>query len=132
MIPVKQTKLHDPPKSIGNCFQACLASILEISIEDTFDIFGEDITENNWIQKLNEWLAEKYDLCFYEFRKEQFYHRESLGYHIISGKSPRNPKQQHSVVGYEGEMVFDPHPSNDGILTEGGVVFNIFIKLWKN
>ena len=35
MKPVFQTRMHDPDKGIiGNCFRACIASILECGIDD--------------------------------------------------------------------------------------------------
>ena len=46
MILVKQTKFG---KGEGNCFPACLASVLELSLEEVPEIRGE-----NWISDTNK------------------------------------------------------------------------------
>jgi hypothetical protein len=38
------------------------------------------------------------------------------GYHLIGGPGPRGV--DHSVVGYQGVMVHDPHPDGTGLLEE--------------
>jgi len=37
-------------------------------------------------------------------------------YHEISGPSPRGNGVTHAVVGYDGQIVFDPHPDNTGLV----------------
>lgn len=37
------------------------------------------------------------------------------GYHIIGGPSPRGGGILHAVVGLNGEVAFDPHPSKAGL-----------------
>lgn len=33
MKKIMQTLAHNPPHSVGNCFQACVASVLEMDLE---------------------------------------------------------------------------------------------------
>lgn len=51
MIPVDQTKFGDE----GNCYQACLASILEIGIDEvpTFS------SSSNWVREVQQWLEQR-------------------------------------------------------------------------
>jgi len=44
--------------------------------------------------------------------------RDMGGYHLIGGPSPRGNGLQHVVVGLNGHMVFDPHPSRAGLIGE--------------
>ena len=106
MIPVDQTKLHDPPV-MGNCMNAALASILEIKIED-IPCF-EDMDKYEWFPALSEWL-EKLGFYLIRFNYTIFFR----GYFIVNGISPRGTL--HSVVYKDDQMVHDPHPSRGGIL----------------
>ena len=56
MKPVHQTILHAPR---GNCFSACLASLLEVGCDDVPNIhdFGDE-----WFYPLNKWLLETHRL----------------------------------------------------------------------
>lgn len=102
MKPVKQT-------TANNCYAACFASILEIPIEDV-PCFGR----KNFLKQADEWLRAKHDYTLLGFSGD-FYCIPAV-YHIMCGKSPRGI--YHAVVGFQGKMVHDPHPSNDGIEVE--------------
>ena len=101
----------------GNCFSACVASIIETTIADV--PFFMDPGE--WYDRFSKWLKGRgfYPLCF-DFdgweKSEVKRFRSELGPHILSGKSPRG-EHQHSVVASGLEVVHDPHPSRDGIET---------------
>lgn len=85
-------------KGTGNCFTACLASIFEIPIE-SIPHFCRDTPENeDWVQKVQEWLA-IYGFGAFEFNPP--FHTSTLPigvYCIISGVGPRDDIQ-HAVVG---------------------------------
>lgn len=53
MKPVYQTK-HGAPE--GNCFNACVASILECSLDDLPDLHEIEQTGQNWLVGLNDAL----------------------------------------------------------------------------
>jgi len=119
MKPVFQTRFHLPGEPPGNCFPACIASLLEVSISDVPQpgIDDKDDWSEYWT-RLGAWL-------------------EGLGFHLIqvspgwwstsvmsesesdlwigSGPGPRG--HRHSVVMRgAGFLVHDPHPSGVGLL----------------
>jgi hypothetical protein len=53
MKQVYQTKFGEPE---GNCFNACVASILECSLEDLPDLYEIEQTGENWLVGLNNAL----------------------------------------------------------------------------
>jgi len=102
MRPVDQTTygIHD-----GNCFSACLASILEISIEDVPLFLGP-----YWDDFL-PWLADR-------GLSASLYRRDELvphGFAIAGGPSQRFAGRMHACVAYNGIVIHDPHPSRDGL-----------------
>lgn len=97
----------------GNCFAACLASLLEISIEEIPDFFN---TEKYWSIICNEYLKTK-GLCFIDigFQNSDIqYWVLNSGFSILTGRSSRHDCL-HSVVAYQGKIIHDPHPDNTGI-----------------
>lgn len=104
MRPVEQTLLSSEGV-IGNCFQCCVASVLELPLEEVPHFCKDD----RWPLNFYEWLDSK-GYGWVELKGCDFYSfSENLGYHIISGPSPRN-KGLHGVVGLNSEPYFDPHP----------------------
>ena len=120
MKPVNQTLFGDGSEGTdyGNCFIACLATILEYPLRK-IPHFCED--KKHWFQHCNIWLSE-FGLSFFECRftapaeVEISYFSNHWGYHLIGGESPRGI--QHWVVGKEGKIVHDPHPSKTGLIGE--------------
>jgi hypothetical protein len=96
----------------GNCFEACLASLLEMPIDDVVKI--PDGEARNWFRLVNEWLS-TLGLFFIEFTADDET-TKYWGYHIIIGSSSGSRLERHAVVGYNGEMVFDPHPDRSGLV----------------
>lgn len=135
MTPVDQTLIHDYK---GDCFRACMASVLDLKIEDVPNFAsGTTSTDDFWIE-VRAWLdkmnltmiaitiekAETLDRMYFEYNH----------YVILTGVSPRlrpdgSPKY-HAVVGrtkgYGIEIVHDPHPDRTG-LAPGGYRFVRFI-----
>lgn len=95
-------------EGLGNCFSACVASILELPIDDV-PFFGAD---ELWWTRFSEWLEARnlYAVCL-----KHRAGRAPVGYHILSGKSPRG-EFLHSVVAKGDDIVHDPHPSRANIL----------------
>ena len=111
MIPIKQDILHTEGVC-GNCFQACIASLLERPLEEV----PHFCADNNWPLNFFEWLNEQ-GLFWLEvsFAAHGIDARaDYMGHCVISGPSPRGDFQ-HSVIGLNGEYVFDPHPDNTGL-----------------
>jgi len=93
----------------GNCFQACVASIMEMPIEAVphFMLFDP------WVDAFYAWMKQMgYQVDFTvdadEVPKDTFY--------ILSGRSPRG-NFDHAVVAFNGETVHDPHPAGGGVLS---------------
>ncbi len=113
MRPVDQTILgrgpefNEPP---GDCFAACIASILEVPLADVPNFCAEKA----WYTALNLWLGPR-GLYYVEVLvPDDAPYVRDWGFHVISGDGPRGCR--HSIVGFGGKMVHDPHPSRAGLL----------------
>lgn len=109
MIPVDQTKFVGEvppgnPQDAGNCFQACVASLLELRLEEVPHFVAMDA----WWDEFQEWL-EKLGM-----RAVSLDHDIPGALGVMSGWSPRGD-WLHSVVSRGDRLVHDPHPSRDGI-----------------
>lgn len=117
MIPVDQTTFGFPG---GNCFSACVATLLGLPLEEV-PYFMEP--EDTWWERFLAWLRPRglYALCL----KLDGAEWAPAGYHVLSGQSPRKPDDpdaHHSVVAHWREIVHDPHPSRAGLLTRRDVI----------
>ena len=116
MKPVDQTIL-DPVK--GNCFEASIASILEIPLEDIPDFYADE--DVDWLSACNKWLhAYGFFALGINVQSEKI-NREELK-HITDNvmceaavNSPRYSGVKHSIVFYKGVVLHDPHPSKDSM-----------------
>ena len=116
MKPVYQTKLK-PPK--GNCWAACVASVLECGLEEVPDVEFEQMDAGaespdvlRFWKEWREWLADRNlgILCVTMGKGVPL----PRGYVIFTGRSPRGA-WDHSVVYHDGELCHDPHPEGGGI-----------------
>lgn len=125
MKKVYQTRfggLDKPLEEQGNCFQACVASILEIPLEDAFDCIPfEEYPKSKlfekqvWYLEFNKWLA-GFGLAsiFLEWEPTTPKITTFLGYHIAEFKrTPPKDGMNHAVVIYNGEVVHDPNPQSN-------------------
>lgn len=119
MTPVTQTRLHikDREGNVlqkGNCFQAAVASIMELPLDDVPNFI--EFEDHEWFEKFIEFLdSRSYEYGWHYPHDGQ----ENKGYSIGSGISPRATKDcriTHAVICLDGEMVFDVHPDRTGIL----------------
>lgn len=109
MTPVDQT--HD--YELGNCLQACVASVLDKKLEDVPDFLK--LYGPRWFPELRTWLG--------QFGKHAAYvsTANSLISHVYPhelhwigvGDGPRGVR--HAVVCLHNEVVHDPHPSREGL-----------------
>lgn len=131
MIPITQTKVvvqNSKGEMVvrGNCLAACLASLLEMPISEVPNIetlYGID--NNYYWEVLWRWLGHiGYEIstderfrCFHgDESKSEFKEQLKDKYYLVSGKSQRG--FQHICIYKNGELVHDPHPSKEGIVTE--------------
>lgn len=108
MKPIDQTTF-DP--ETGNCFSACVASLLEVPLESV-PFFME--AGDGWTEALVAW-CEREGLRL-DFSTEFPAPPDTLC--IVGGYSPRNPTKGHAVIMLNGEVVHDPHPDRSGIVGE--------------
>lgn len=101
MRPVDQTTygVND-----GNCFPACIASILEISIDEVPRFYGPSV---DFLQ----WLAPQ-GLSATHYKGDNYV---PPGFAIAAGPSLRFAGRLHACVAYDGAIVHDPHPSREGL-----------------
>lgn len=128
MIPIMQTLFGDKK---GNCFPACIASILEVPL-DRVPNFCVDFP-NSWSQEANRWLARNHKLGLATVQVPEGTSYDDLMlprdcHHIITAKSPRGDFN-HCVVGMNGIIIHDPHPSGDGLADGSDCYFDFFVKI---
>lgn len=128
---VKQTKLGGttaPPEERGNCYPACLASLIgTVELEDIPNFFASDEPVLDQWNAVTDWLHSKglsqMTFNWSEFKEHLPNYRRTLkdSLLVFSGKSPRGD-YSHAVVGRltdtGWELVHDPHPSDQGIVGE--------------
>lgn len=114
MKPVDQT-LFAP--GIGNCFSACVASVLEVPLDEVPNFCEGQAAD--WYDRFMAWLRPR---GFYAItckiggrpgEPDGGWYPE--GIHIAGGKSPRYDCL-HAVVARGSDVVHDPHPSRAGVL----------------
>jgi hypothetical protein len=117
MIPVHQTKFEGKIGT-GNCFQACMASLLHCSIEEVPEL-KESNTYEGKLALINRWL-DKRGLAYLEIGPPQRYFFEVDFYYILSGPVEGEPPLglNHAVVARKGRIVFDPVPGGKPITSD--------------
>jgi len=111
MIKIYQTKfagIDAPIGERGNCWQAAVASILELPLDEVPDIqlYGHDLI---WFDEFREWL-EQYGLGAIGLSTGG--NITLQGYHLMECKSTTlNNDELHVVVGLNQELAHDPNPN---------------------
>lgn len=120
---LQQTRIHNPPELLGNCFPTVIACFLDLdSPEDVIQI-QEKYKEDDWNIQLLNWLNDKgwiwgtleghlYDDSFY----------------TVTGKVSRSDVN-HICIYKNGELYHDPNPCSEGLITED--IFETFVKVSK-
>ena len=110
MIPIDQTIIGYRQ---GNCFAACVASLLELKLEDLPKV--ETTKADQWCRVWIEW-GKDHNIDFVILQSVPFW--KPKGYSLAGIESPREDVRKagvaHSVVAYNGKIVHDPHPNKDG------------------
>lgn len=104
MKPVVQTiTIGDGSGRPGNCLQAAVASLLDLDLGHVPHFVEHD----DWLERLVDFGAERgYRVA---------YRAHPVAFGLAFGRSPRNAA--HAVVCLDGEIVWDPHPSRDGLVS---------------
>jgi hypothetical protein len=111
MIEVEQTIFTIPG---GDCFAACVASILELPINAVPNFPSEDGDET-WWHSWQEWLKPR-NLAFLGWPDDNLgsdaVRADTLrGYSILTVHY--GGKANHSCVALDGELVWNPHPARN-------------------
>lgn len=117
MTPQRQTVFVDThPKGWGNCQSAAMASILDMPLSEVIDTTDEKVRADGFWEPINHWLNKR-GLKMTSIGDSVGPGDERLKgkYSLGCGPSPRGAFW-HVVVCKHGRMVFDPHPSDDGLL----------------
>lgn len=124
MIPIHQTRFGKD----GNCFQACLASVLERPLESVPD-FCQEPGDGAWWDLCRHWLREQgfIGVLLYPDDSDPRHLEATLSglIHIASGKTIRSSSLLHATVWFGGKLVFDPHPKKHGLARVEDTIFLI-------
>lgn len=116
MRPIDQTIYGDGEEGrpVGNCFQACVASMLELPLDEV-PHFAQD-SGDDWYDDTRNFVREHSGMDFGCFVPGFPHHTQPDQYVIGSGPSPRGDFL-HAVIldGITGGLVHDPHFSRDGL-----------------
>lgn len=120
MIPVDQTA-----GEAGDCLMACVASILEIELEEL-----PLIPDREWFPIFEKALRDRgYHVLVVELGTPPIAPR---GYCIGIGPSPRTKPEEkttdHACVLLDGDVVHDPHPTRTGLARLDYVILLIPIR----
>jgi hypothetical protein len=122
MRKLQQTRLHTPPNVLGNCYPTVVACFLDLdSPEDVIQI-QEKYSEKNWEELLKIWLQSRGWAC-----KKLNGHLNDDSFYTVTGSTSRGTT--HICVYKNGSLYHDPHPSNEGLISE--VLFETFVKFEK-
>lgn len=122
IVPISQTILYsiegEQQGIIGNCLQASLASALGLPL-DAVPNFASFLW---WPSAVRLWLrGRQLDWCLVS--------EIPAGRSIVVGRTIRNTGRDHAVVGDNGHVTWDPHPSHAGLVT---VKHAYVLERWPN
>ncbi len=120
MKPVDQEYVHAPEiGQHGDCQRAVIASLLELPISEVPHFLQEAKGDPvGFFEGLQSFCRSR-GLAYLTVPAKSgaaFFGADDGVYHEISGPSPRGNGITHAVVGRDGQVVFDPHPSRAGLL----------------
>lgn len=117
MTPVDQEFTNRPEiGQFGDCQRAVIASLLDLPISQVPHFLQEANGDpSDFWDGLQSFLNARGFAHLETPRLWTFWGEHADIYHEISGPSPRGNGLYHAVVGLNGEIVFDPHPSRAGL-----------------
>jgi hypothetical protein len=114
MTPVEQNVFGEGK---GNCWAACIASLLDLPITEVPNFCGEPERNPNWFSDTDKWLKQR-GFRVIDFQGASGIAMEEGAYAIANGKSPRGDFFHVVVMTVQdGQFVVahDPHPSGAGL-----------------
>jgi hypothetical protein len=111
MTPVTQTLFGKPD---GNCFAACVASLLDLPLEVVPNVMRHE----DWYARFNWWLKRRgMYLCCFDGWPQGFVRDYYSDVHIlVYGMAERGI--DHACVYRGTELAWDPHPDRSGLIGE--------------
>jgi len=110
---------------IGDCFRACVASILEFPIDNMPNFWEQTQDTHNFWKLVNTWVYANFKCKFLVVTfTEETKHLISNILCIAFGQTDRSD-EDHAVIWLNG-LIHDPHPSKTGIINDPDT-FAIFI-----
>ena len=123
MKKLQQTRLHNPPEVLGNCFPTVIACFLDLdSPEDAIQI-QENYKDRYWNVILQDWLKDKG--WIWKTIKGHLYDDT---FYTVTGKTNRG-NASHICIYQNGKLYHDPNPSKSGLITED--IFEILEEIKK-
>ena len=110
MTPVDQTTFGFPG---GNCFSACVASLLDLEVSDVPYFMASD----PWWRRFEKWLLPR---GYWPVMVPVDRNWSPPGLHILLGDTADGTP--HSVVARGRKIVHDPHPGKPGLAQRGQTV----------
>lgn len=119
-----------PDRIFGDCFRCCIAAVLQLPasevphfVQIANGLSSYDGYAQTWLGKRGFWML-TFELNSIFGDGPPFHMVSEAGYHprtipiICSGPTVRSkkPTDQHAVVMEGGRTVYDPHPSEAGLL----------------
>ncbi len=123
---IMQTTFGGPleaPEKQGNCFMACVCSLLHVSLERAPRL---NMSTDEWLEVAQRFVSEQNHWLL--FLPAEW--ADALGpdtCYIATGPSPRGP-WMHSVIKRGDQIVHDPAPPGGGI----GDIRDIVVMVWKS
>ena len=102
----------------GDCQRAVIASLLDLPISDVPHFLQEANGNSGSFWEGIQAFCRKQGYVYLTVPARcgaAFFGDDGNVYHEISGPSPRGGGLFHAVVGCNGDIVFDPHPSREGL-----------------
>lgn len=139
MTPVDMTTAHEPPNSFGDCYRACVASLLDMRNDDVphfFDDYAESTDGVLAHDRLTAFLRPRglYPLGFTIADEHKNHWFDCLrGLYILGGTTTRGTKHYVIATG-RGTLVHDPHPTDKsgvGPDPDGTFCIVFFVKLFE-
>ena len=111
MKPVNQQYEHNPVEGVyGDCHRACIASILELGIEDVPHFFFDNCDGDTFYQRVREWVKLQgysyFEVSFEEDPREWMKMKNPDVYYILG--CSLSSGVGHSVVCLNDQIVHDP------------------------
>lgn len=108
------TNVVNGGRAAGDCMRACVASVLDLD-PDYVPHFVQYVEHPSGTDSHLWWwaLVGFLHVCGWDARYEEDADDPPKGWALADGISPRG--HAHVVVAYDGEVVYDPHPSRAGL-----------------